>query len=123
MANLCVQYLNFKCFENLHNADSQTNVAAGAYAFQEYATRNWIYHTQLVFDLSTSYTCTEFASLKSSCLLLKLTHGGLPSEQQRVPPLQNTDQENQDFQAGMSVLRKDYEGIYSISDSEGLSSV
>ena len=126
MAKLCAQYLNFKCFGTLHNADVQGFVAAGAYAFQEYATLNWIYHTQLIFERESSHDGREISALMNSCLSLSSIHRGRLSEQRRELSLENTGQENQDFRSEMSLLQKTYEGTHSISDngqSEGLSSV
>lgn len=121
MANLCVQYLNFECFAALR--DIQTFVAAGAYAFQEYATLNWIYHTQLIFKSDTSHDGEELATLMRSFSLLKSTHCEMLSRQRQSLGLENTDQENSDPQAGLSLLRKIYESIYSIlgdKECEGL---
>lgn len=126
MANLCAQYLNFECFSTLHELENQVFVAAGAYAFQEYATLNWIYHAQLIFKPGTSYEGGEHAALIKSCSLLILIHRELLSEQQQALSLENIDLENQDFRAELSLLRKTYESIHSISDDDhdkGLSSI
>lgn len=126
MANLCAQYLNFECFRALHELENQVFVAAGAYAFQEYATLNWIYHAQLIFKTDTSYEGGECAALTRSCLLLISIHRELLSEQQQASSQGIVDLEIQDFRADLSLLRKTYESIYSISDndhSEGLSSI
>lgn len=129
MANLCAQYLNFKCFDTLHNAtENHALVAAGAYAFQEYATLNWIYHTQLIFKLAdASYDGEELSALMKCCLLLKsMSYFGQLSEQRRALSPGNIDSDDPDFQAEMSLLRQVYESIYSISDnehSEGLSPI
>lgn len=126
MANLCVQYLNFKCFDTLHSVDFQGFVAAGAYAFQEYATLNWVYHAQLMFESETGHDGKELSALKKSCSSLRSSHRGLLSEQQRTLSLENTGQESENFRSEMGLLRKIYESIHSISDheqSEGLSSI
>lgn len=126
MAKLCAQYLNSKCFGTLHNAEVQGFVAAGAYAFQEYATLNWIYHTQLIFEREQSHDGRELSALKDSCLLLGSIDRGRLSEQRRELSLENTGQENQGFRSQMGLLQKTYDSTHSISDngqSEGLSSV
>lgn len=115
MANLCAQYLNFECFGSLHNTENQAFVAAGAYAFQEYATLNWIYHTQLLFKSDPSHDRENLAALMKACILLKSAPCGLPS---KSLSLENMDQEIQDFGAEMRPLREVYESVYSISDDE-----
>lgn len=126
MAKLCAQYLNFNCFGTLHNADVQGFVAAGAYAFQEYATLNWIYHTQLIFDAEPSHDGRELSALMNFCLSLSSIHRERLSEQRRALSLENTGQENQVFRSEMGLLQKTYESTHSISDNgqnDGLSSV
>lgn len=118
MASLCAQYLNFKCFGTLHSLDNQTFVTTGAYAFQEYATLNWIYHILLIFSSDTSVDGEELAALMKSCLSLKSIHCGPLSEQQQALSLQNSGYEDQNFQAEMKSLQKIYESVYSISDSD-----
>lgn len=125
MANLCAQYLNFECFR-AHELENQVFVAAGAYAFQEYATLNWIYHAQLIFKTDTSYGGRECAALTGYCSLLIKKHRELLSEQQQASSQGIVDLENQDFRADLSLLRKTYKSIYSISDNnhnKGLSSI
>lgn len=126
MANLCAQYLNFKCFGTLHSVDNQIFVAAGSYAFQEYATLNWIYHARLILKPGTSYGDRDCAPLLKSCLSLISLHGGLLSVSQQGSSLENTDFGNLDFRAKLSKLQGIYDRIHSISDdeqSEGLSSM
>ena len=81
MAKLCTQNLNFKCFGTLHNLNNQGFVAAGAYAFQEYATLNWIYHIQLVSKQNTSHERAELAALTKSCLSIMSIHCEVLSDQ------------------------------------------
>lgn len=126
MANLCAQYLNFKCFGTLHSADNQIFVAGGTYAFQEYATLNWIYHARLILKPGTSYGDGDCAPLLKSCLSMISLHGGLLSVSQQRSSLENTDFEKQDLRAKLSLLQGVYDKIHSISDdeqSEGLSSI
>lgn len=119
MANLCTRYLNFKCFCTLQDVENATFVAAGAFAFQEYATLNWIYHTQLVFKPdTTSHGNKELAELMKFCLPLKSNHTELLSGQWGAFSSKNAGQEIQDFRAELSLLRNTYESIYSILDDE-----
>lgn len=62
LALLCSSYLTFPCFDvHLVESDMIASVHNGAYAFQEYATLNWIYHIRSLSDTS---------SLRNSTFLL-----------------------------------------------------
>ena len=53
LALLCTSYLTFSCFDaQLDESDIRNSVQRGDYAFQEYATFNWIHHVSSVSDTS-----------------------------------------------------------------------
>ena len=53
LALLCTSYLTFSCFDaHLDESDIKSFVQRGDYAFQEYATFNWIYHVSSVSNKS-----------------------------------------------------------------------
>lgn len=66
LALLCSSYLTFPCFDvYLDKSDIRDSVHNGAYAFQEYATLNWIHHVRALSDIS---------SLRNSTFLLHQRH-------------------------------------------------
>ena len=75
MANLCVTYLTFKCFNpGLKKSEVHDHVTAGDYSFQEYATCNWLYHVESLRAYQRRVSDKEVTSFNSSCTLLRLRH-------------------------------------------------
>lgn len=119
MANLCATYLTFECFStNLQEKLFCEHVTAGAFAFQEYATLNWLYHLNSLSDADMGKDDEELASLNRACQLLELRHceflsAGLGDT--------NPGKGQQDRQISRQVfarLQACYEAVHSISDSE-----
>lgn len=133
MATLCVKYLAFECFSDLHKPDNYEIVAAGAYAFQQYATLNWIYHSETLFNLDAVDDSKGLGVLENFCLLLLSRHIEMPITLSETLSLGVARQGNQDLQLALSRLKAVYEAVYSIvpdrnsdgmhfsSNAEGLS--
>ena len=116
MARLCTSYLKFECFSSLDESHIKSFVSEGAYAFQEYATLNWIYHSDLVLNLDIRCTDGAIAALKQSCLVLISRHEvskelANMSSEEREPKIQN-------LSPALTRFRSLYETVHTISTNE-----
>lgn len=116
MATLCATYLTFECFGSLKESELQPLVSQGAYAFQEYATLNWIYHSDLVLNLYTACDSESLAGLKQSC------HKLLSREmlrQLRETNLERNQENLQDIRSALTRFQSLNESVHSISSNAG----
>lgn len=119
MANLCATYLTFGCFStNLQEKLFREHVTAGAFAFQEYATLNWLYHLNSLSDTETGNDDGELASLDRACQLLKLRHCEFLSTQVGVSNPGTGQQGRHISRQVFARLQACYEAVHSISDSD-----
>ena len=114
MANLCASYLNFECFSTgLHDNRVQDHANAGAYAFQEYAATNWLYHAGTVLTSNLTVDSGELSALERSCMLLRARHDS------RELSVGVFEHEDQNLLVALTRIRESYETVRSISDCEG----
>lgn len=122
MATLCVKYLALERFSDLHSPENHELVAVGNYAFQEYATLNWIYHSETLFNLEGVNDAKDLSSLEKYCLLLLSRHGEMPPTQLEMLSSGPAKQGDLDLKTGLSRIKDAYEAVNSIAyerDSEG----
>ena len=75
MAELCVTYLTFHCFDpTISDLEVQEHTKAGDYSFQEYATCNWIRHVESAIDFLTENVNEEKEVFKISYNWLRKLH-------------------------------------------------
>ena len=118
MATLCVKYLALECFSDLQSPENHELVAAGNYAFQEYATLNWIYHSESLFGLGLLNDAEDLSSLKKFCLLLLSRHGEMPSAELEMLSSGPARQGDLDLKTGLSRMKNAYEAVNSIADGK-----
>ena len=123
LAGLCTSYLTFKCFDpSLDRLSIKHSVTRGDYAFQEYATFNWIYHLG-------SLNCHELDSNRDEDLNLKHTLALL--HQQYLKEESNTGLSSDDSTEGkgidiseeLRVWRRLYENVKNLhrgNDPQGI---
>ena len=116
MARLCVEYLTFECFQSLDIMDNEDLVATGAYAFQEYATLNWIYHSELALNLSLEADDQDLSSLRRWCSNLLSCHRE-SSHQSRASSGGEMQPGNCDLRQELSQIHIVYNSVYSIQNS------
>ena len=75
MALLCSSYLKLPCFNPyLDFSDIETAVRKGDFAFQEYATLNWIQHVKSATECNDVATNVDFTSLRDTVAILYQHH-------------------------------------------------
>lgn len=75
LARLCTSYLTFQCFSSSRDGPSiKDSVERADYAFQEYATFNWIHHLRSLKSHEWDLNEYEPSSLRQSFALLHQQH-------------------------------------------------
>jgi hypothetical protein len=91
MAELCVTYLTFHCFDpTISDLEIQEHTKAGDYSFQEYATCNWIRHVESAIDFLTENVNEEKEVFKisyNSLRKLHVLHSSLDESTQEIVSL------------------------------------
>ncbi len=119
MANLCATYLTFECFStSMQETDLRENVEGGAFAFQEYATLNWLYHLKTSSNRNMSDDNGELASLTRACQVLESRHCGMPLHKVEPSNSDHGRQGRQKSAPALAQIQEGYEAVHSISDSE-----
>ena len=118
MANLCTSYLTFDFFETrLPKAIFQQKVAVGSFAFQEYATLNWLHHVTCLSSEIRENDNGELASLREACRILESRHSGHSSGPANTPASYDRPQ-SMSSRADLDQLKVRYEAVISITDDE-----
>lgn len=118
MANLCIKYLTFGCFSSLHKSDNRDFAAFGAYAFQEYATINWICHFERVLDHGMIDKDEEFIGQAHPYFMLQSLHDEIPLQKAESLGSRTIQKEPQAMRAGLARLRTSYNAVSSIAQGE-----
>ena len=119
MAKLCISYLTFGFFEtSLQTAVLQEQVTVGVFAFQEYATLNWLYHITCLSTQNKQDNNGEFAFLHGKFRILESRHDKSSLHQVGAPSLYDRQRGSLISRAEFDRLQARYEAVLSISDSE-----
>ena len=119
MAKLCTSYLTFDFFKtSLEKAVLQEQVTVGFFAFQEYATLNWLCHITYLLNQDKEDGNGEFASLHEVCRSLERRHNEPSSHQVEILSLNDRRRRNLTSKADVDRLRARYDAVLSLSDSE-----
>lgn len=122
MANLCIKYLTFECFSSLHKSDNRDLAALGAYAFQEYATLNWICHLERALGQCMRDKDEEFLDPTHPYFVLQSRHSQIFLQEPEPLDSGNIQEDPQALRASLSRLRTAYDSVSSIAqgkDGEG----
>lgn len=119
MANLCIKYLTFECFSSLHESDNRGLAASGAYAFQEYATLNWIYHSERALGQNISAEVEELIGPTHPYFVLLSRHDQIPLQGAELLDSGNTQKDPQALRASLARMRIAYHAVSSIAQGEG----
>lgn len=103
-----------ECFSDLHNPENHELVAAGNFAFQQYATLNWIHHAETVFNLDIVRDVKNLNSLEDFCRLLLSHHGEISSTHLETLKSSPAKQNKWDLKSGLSRVKDAYEAVFSI---------
>ncbi|TVY90811.1 Ankyrin [Lachnellula willkommii] len=121
MAKLCVTYLAFHCFDpNISDSEIQEYTETGDYAFQEYATCNWIHHMELSNDfLADNAIKEELDIFKRSYNLLRKVHARYYSWDDGAPEIVDFVEHKTLVKIDLKELRKHYstESIFTKTSS------
>lgn len=122
MANLCIKYLTFECFSSLYKSDNRDLAALGAYAFQEYATLNWICHLERALGQCMRDKDEEFLDPTHPYFVLQSCHSQVFLQEPEPLDSGNIQKDPQALRASLSSLRTAYDSVSSIAqgkDGEG----
>ena len=111
-----------ECFSDLQNPENHEIVAAGNFAFQQYATLNWIHHAEMVFNLDVARDVKSLSSFEDFCRLLLSRHGEIPSNPSEILRSDPAKRDKWDLKSGLSRIKNAYEAVFSIAyekDSDG----
>lgn len=127
MANVCTKYLTLECSSNtLDKTDTHNHAILGAYAFQEYAILNWLYHSMPLLDPHISDRLDkerietsdglggDLELLQKSCIFLFLRHFNLSSLDSLSS--NNFQERIKTVLEGLIHLKSLYESVSSICD-------
>ena len=119
MANLCTSYLTLEFFStSLPKTTLQDRVAAGTFAFQEYATLNWLYHIECSSSPNIGDANGELASLHRACQLLKSRHRETSFSHQGTSSASDDGYCKPISKPDLVHLRSCYGAVLSISDDD-----
>lgn len=118
MANLCIKYLTFECFRSLQKSDNRDLAAFGAYAFQEYATINWIYHLERALDQGMRDKDKEFIGPTHPYFVLQSRHDEILLQEAESLDSRTIQKEPQAVRVGLARLRTAYDAVSSIAQGE-----
>lgn len=118
MANLCIKYLTFECFSSLQKSDNRDLAAFGAYAFQEYATINWICHLERALDHGMRDKDEEFIGPTHPYFVLQSRHDEIPLQEAESLDSRTIQKQPQALRAGLARLRTAYDAVSSIAQGE-----
>lgn len=129
MANTCTKYLTLECFNgNLGKTDIRNHAILGVYAFQEYATLNWLYHSMPLLNSQIGVRLDkeriesgdslreDLELLQKSCILLYSRHFKFYS--QEFLTSEDFQEKIETVWEGSTQLRCLYESVPSISDGD-----
>lgn len=120
MANLCIKYLTFKCFDSLPKSDNQDLAASGAYAFQEYATLNWICHLERALRQGMRDKDGDFIGPTHPYFVLHSRHNEILLQKAELLDTENVRKDPQALRASLSHLQTAYDSVSSIAqDKDG----
>lgn len=108
MANLCIKYLTFECFRSLQKSDNRDLAAFGAYAFQEYATINWICHLERALDHGMRDKDEDFIGPTHPYFVLQSRHDEIPLQEAESLDSRTIQKQPQALRAGLARLRTAY---------------
>lgn len=120
MANLCIKYLTFKCFDSLPESDNLDLAASGAYAFQEYATLNWICHLERALRQGMRDKDGDFIGPTHPYFVLHSRHNEILLQKAELLDTENVRKDPQALRASLSHLQTAYDSVSSIAqDKDG----
>ncbi len=119
MANLCTSYLTLEFFSSsLPKTIVQDHIAAGTFAFQEYATLNWLYHIECSSNPNKGDADRELASLHRACQLLKSRHRATSLHHEGTLSANDHGYCKRVSKPDLVHLKSRYEAVLSISDDD-----
>ena len=123
LARLCTSYLTFSCFDPyLDSLSVKHSVERGEYAFQEYATFNWIHHLESLGCIELDSNQDEELSLKRILASLRRQHLGEKSNTGLRLKIY-TEAKDIDISEELKYWRRLYKNVETLHDGNDLEGI